>query len=399
MKTWKRLVSGLLGLTLAASLAGTAFAAEPKAAGTAAETAKTETPAPKPAGPFSKWFPRLELDPKAPEATEAVLARMGTAIQQSKTAGGVTATLNGAVWDGDTVRLSLVVKAPNLPKEVEKGTNLYTEECGLTMPEEKWKEYVRKDEEAHGGELSEELLEQSVQARLDEGQASYWRFHGGLDFYLLSREKDTLTFEGTMSLADYVEQPELTLRLTNIATYEDGKGDGVTWMGDKRTGPGPKDTILKGPMDFTFRLENAVLPAKYTGDVKVTAEEIPLRFTGFEISALEMNFEYEVLAPVNPIHVTKPGEPEPKPDPDKLDDMSVRKVLHGIIQGLWTKDGKYVDCSQRGGGMSMVTSQDGTKTNGGVGVGYPYPIDPAAVTAVKLGGTRVELNKLKLMTE
>ena len=126
MKTWKRLVSGLLGLTLAASLAGTAFAAEPKAAGTAAETAKTETPAPKPAGPFSKWFPRLELDPKAPEATEAVLARMGTAIQQSKTAGGVTATLNGAVWDGDTVRLSLVVKAPNIPKEVEKGVNLYT---------------------------------------------------------------------------------------------------------------------------------------------------------------------------------------------------------------------------------------------------------------------------------
>ena len=58
MKTWKRLVSGVLSLALAASLTGGALAAEPKAAKTAGETAKTaaaETA--KPAGQFSRWFP------------------------------------------------------------------------------------------------------------------------------------------------------------------------------------------------------------------------------------------------------------------------------------------------------------------------------------------------------
>lgn len=400
MKTWKRLASGLLSLTLAASLAGTALAAE----GTAKTAAKEEvkvTAAQKPAGPFSQWFPRLELDPEAPEATEAILARMGTVIKQSKTVNGVTATLNGALWDGDTLRMSLTVKAPNIPEEVAKGTNLYTEECTLSLPEEDWKKYVQEDEErgfAEMGSGSQELLEQSVQNMLDMGQADYWNHVNILNFPLVSREKDTLTFEVWMSFKDYLKQPKISLHLENIATYEDGKGDRVTWHDGKRTGPGPKDTILKGPMDFTFTLEEPIRPIHYKGDVSVTAEEIPFRFTEFEISVFDMNLGYEVLAPVNPIHVTRPGEPEPEQDPDKLNDRDVTKAIHGIVQGLWTKDGTFVDLSQQGGSSSMTTSQEGV-CGGGVGVVYPHPIDPAAVTAVKLGGTRVELSKLTPVTE
>ena len=406
MKTWKRLVSGLLSLALAASLTGTALAAKPaaKTSGAAAETAKTETPAPKLAGQFSQWFPRLEADPKAPEAAEAILARMGTAVKQSKTVNGVTATLNGAIWDGNDLRLSLTLKAPNIPKEVTKETNLYTEECTLALPEEDWKEYLRKDEEHHYKELAEmegmedyqEGMEQSIQNLLDMGQADYWNHVNILNFPLVSREKDTLTFEVWMSFKDYLKQPEITLHLENIATYEDGKGN-VTWHDGKRTGPGPKDVILKGPMDFTFTLENILPPINYTGDVKITAEKVPLRFTGVEISAFDVNVDYEVLTPVNMIHVTKPGEPEPKPDSDKLAHEDVSKALHGIVQGLWTKDGAYVDLSQRGGSSSMGTSPDGT-CDGNVGVGYAYPMDPAAVTAVKLGETRVELAKLTPVT-
>ncbi|WP_300411795.1 hypothetical protein [uncultured Oscillibacter sp.] len=392
MKTWKHVISGLLALALLASLSCAALAAEPKAEKAA-----------KPTGQFSQWFPRLEQDPAAPEAVEAVLARMGTAVKQSRTVGGVTATLNGAVWDGDTLRMSLAVKAPNIPKEVAGKTNLYTEECSIALPEEDWKTYVRKDEERHCEELAEqegrpeedckEGLEQSVQRFLDMGQTDYWNHVNILNFPLVSREKDTLLFEVWLSFKDYLKQPEVTLHLENIATYEDGKGDRVTWQDGKRTGPGPKDTILKGPMDFTFQLENVLPAAEYTGDVRVTADKVPFRFTGFEIGPFEVNVDYETLAPVNSIRVTKPGEAEPAPDPDKLDHQAVSKALHKVIQGLWTKDGKFVDLSQRGGGSSMVTSPDGT-CDGDVGVTYAFPIDPAAVTAVKLGGTRVELAKL-----
>ena len=174
----------------------------------------------------------------------------------------------------------------------------------------------------------------------------------------------------------------------------------MIWQDGKRTGPGPKDVILKGPMEFTFQLENILPAAKYTGDVKVTAEDVPLRFTGFEVGAFEMKADYDLLAQMNPVRVTRPegAPPAAAPDPDKLSEESVRKVLHGIIKGLWTKDGVYVDLSQQGGGLSLITSEDGT-ANGSLGVTYPYPIDPAGVAAVDLNGTRVELGGLKPAAE
>lgn len=201
-----------------------------------------------------------------------------------------------------------------------------------------------------------------------------------------------------MSFEDYLEKPELTLRLENIATYEDGKGDHVIWQDGKRTGPGPKHVILKGPMEFTFQLENVLPAARYTGDVKISADKVPLRFTNFAIGPFELNADYAVPAPVGFTPASKPGQPEPQPNPDKLSDQDVTKALYRVIQGLWTKDGKYLDLSQRGGGMGMTTSQDGT-VKGNAGVSYPYPIDPAAVTAVKLGETRVELSGWKLQAE
>ena len=207
----------------------------------------------------------------------------------------------------------MLFRSPNIPEEVTGETNLYTEECSIALPEKDWKDYVRKDVErgfAEVGGGTQELVEQSIQNMLDMGQADYWNHVNVLNFPLVSREKDTLTFEVWMSFKDYLKQPKLTLRLENIATYEDGKGDRVTWHDGKRTGPGPKDVILKGPMEFTFQLENILPAAAYTGDVRITAEDIPFRLTDFEISPFEVNVDYEVLAPVNSIRVTKPGEPE-----------------------------------------------------------------------------------------
>ncbi|WP_297312543.1 DUF4179 domain-containing protein [uncultured Oscillibacter sp.] len=126
MKTWMRLISGLFALVLLASLAGSALAAETKA--------KTESAAAKPAGQFSQWFSNMGVNPEDPKASEAVLAKMGTVINQTKTVGGETLTLNGAVWDGGSVRLSLTAKSPNLPKVVDQYTcsNIWTgyRRCG-----------------------------------------------------------------------------------------------------------------------------------------------------------------------------------------------------------------------------------------------------------------------------
>ena len=59
------------------------------------------------------------------------------------------------------------------------------------------------------------------------------------------------------------------------------------------------------------------------------------------------------------------------------------------LWGLWTEDGSYVDLRSMGG------STGGTS----VSHDYPYPIDPATVTAVDVAGTRVELSQLECLDQ
>ena len=74
------------------------------------------------------------------------------------------------------------------------------------------------------------------------------------------------------------------------------------------------------------------------------------------------------------------------------------KDLNMRLEGVWTKDGKYVTCS----GFSVQGVMTGTKgepITGHLGQNFPYPIDPAAVTAVDISGTRVELSGLERTAE
>lgn len=57
------------------------------------------------------------MNPDAPEASEDIMARMGAVIEQSQTADDVTATLHAALWDGETLRLSMTAEKPDMPKE------------------------------------------------------------------------------------------------------------------------------------------------------------------------------------------------------------------------------------------------------------------------------------------
>ena len=266
------------------------------------------------------------------------------------------------------------------------------------MPENDWKEYVRRDEmDWLEDETADppEWLEESIQNRLDMGQKDYWNHINLLNFNLLSREKDTLAFEVVLSLKTFLEKPELTLHVENIAIYEND--DPVAWNDGKRTGPGPGASILRGPFDFTFTLGEPIPSVRYTGDVKVTVDEIPLKFTSFEISVLGIDSSFEVLAPVNPIRVA-PGSQE-EPDEDKLSSQDVSSAVWEVLLGLWTKDGKYIDLKGRPSSQYVGTNPEDNSADGSVGRSYPYVVDPETVTAVNLAGTRVELGKLKLVTE
>ena len=371
MKTWKRLASGLLALALLASLSCAALAAEPKET---AEPKKTEE-APKPAGQFSRWFSSLGINPKTPKASEEVLSRMGTAIKQSKTVGKTTVTLNAAIWNGEDLWLSFDVKSPDIPEEVQQYTSLTTEKCSLKLRDDQWKEYTRNNLEefyANDPEVTPEEAEKKIQAELAKGQTgSFW-------FSPEGREGNTLNFQTNISLDSRLftktRQPVLTLHLENLAPSDS-----------------PDKVFLKGPFDFTFTVKKQVPPIQYTGaDAKITLGEtkkVPMRFTELQISATGLTARGEVLAPINDF--PKAGEKE---DPDKL---YLGDLNHANIEsswGLWLKDGDYVDVTQMGGGGGG--GQEGESFMISFGHDFPYPIDPAAVTAVNIAGTRVELGKL-----
>lgn len=371
MKIWKRLISGLLALTLLASLSCAALAVEPKEA---------EKEAPKPAGQFSRWFSSLGINPETPKASEEVLSRMGTAIKQSKTVGNTTVTLNAAIWNGEDLWLSFDVKSPGIPEEVQQYTTLNTEKCSLKLRDDQWKEYTRNNLEefyANDPEVTPEEAEKKIQAELAKGQTGAFRFSPE------GREGNTLHFQTNMGLFvsrlfTKTKQPVLTLHLENLAPSDS-----------------PDKVFLKGPFDFTFTVKKQVPPIQYTGaDAKITlgeSKKVPMRFTELQISATGLSARGEVLAPVDQ---PKAGE---KADPNKLSLSALNLANLESSWGLWLKGGAYVDISQMGGGGGG--GSEGETFMIRFGHDFPYPIDPATVTAVDIAGTRVELSKLTPVTE
>lgn len=321
-------------------------------------------------GQFSRWFPGRGVDPKAPETSEEVLSGTGTVIGQSVTLGDETVTLNAALWDGSRIWLSLLFESPNIPEGVRQYTPLYTGDCRLSLRQDQWEAYTRNRLSQFYAEtepdMSPEQVEAAVQAKLDEGDQTQ-RVH--LD--VLGREGDALTFEATYSLSaglfPEAEQPEMTLHLENIATYVNGE------EGRPRESV-PDEIILKGPFAFTFTLDRPALPLSIRYDAanaKMPPLDIPFRFTGFELSTTGLTAFY--------------GAQDPKELPGPKEVLA----LIDSLRGLWTKDGTYVDLTSTGGGAADTS----------VSHDYPYPIDPATVTAVDIAGTRVELNELERLDE
>lgn len=325
-------------------------------------------------GQFSQWFSWLGVDPAAPEASEDVMARMGTVIEQSQTADDMTVTLHAAVWDGETLRLSLTAEKPDMPEEWSeefwRGSWIYWEECRFSMRRDQLEDYIRKEVESRYAEmeLPPEKLEQMAQEELAAD-----RFDFLLGFRLIRREGDKLFFEATLPLADYVERPELTLHIEKLATYEEGKGTAVTSGDGERTGPGPDVVFLNGPYDFTFTLDKKLQPVIYEGAVTLTAENIPLEVSRIKLTASAVEADCW-----SPNQMTR------------LEDEQAQAMGP---QGLWLEDGSYVDFSEMRKSFTMSETLDGSA--GEVGCQYPHVVDPCAVTAVDLGGTRVELRDLE----
>ena len=341
-------------------------------------------------GQFSQWFPTIWMDPKAPEVSEEIVSRMGTVIGEPQTVDGASVTLNAAVWDGQELRLSLTAEVPDLPEDFSSEAPFYDLECRLIMAEHQreaylWKEIARSHANSHI-DLTEEELEELVQSHLE--------YPDDPDFHSVVRaarqEDGTLILQVMAALFDYVEDPELTLHIENLATYKVEEGDDGIFTssqapdGTVTTDHEINDPFLKGPFDFTFTLDKKLSPISYEGDIDATYENIPLRVSKITVMAFQVCANVDLLALLDPT-----GE-----DPDKLH-ISLEQNLAMSLNGLWTEDGEYVECI---GGTAFSVEQDG-KTDGEMRGNPVHVIDPAQVTAVCIGGKRVELSELTRLDE
>ena len=341
-------------------------------------------------GQFSQWFPTIWMDPKAPEVSEEIVSRMGTVIGEPQTVDGASVTLNAAVWDGQELRLSLTAEVPDLPEDFSSEAPFYDLECRLIMAEDQREAYLRKEiARSHANshiDLTEEELEELVQSHLE--------YPDDPDFHSVVRaarqEDGTLILQVMAALFDYVEDPELTLHIENLATYKVEEGDDGIFTssqapdGTVTTDHEINDPFLKGPFDFTFTLDKKLSPISYEGDIDATYENIPLRVSKITVMAFQVCANVDLLALLDPT-----GE-----DPDKLH-ISLEQNLAMSLNGLWTEDGEYVECI---GGTAFSVEQDG-KTGGEMRGNPVHVIDPAQVTAVCIGGKRVELSELTRLDE
>lgn len=360
-------------------------------------------------GQFSQWFPRLGVDPEAPEVSEEVLSRTGTAIEQSQTVGDTTVTLNAAVWDGTYIYLSFTIESPSLPEDLQAYTPLHTGDCRLIMRQDQWEEYItnRVKEDCANQNMTPEETEEAVRAALEEGD----RKDGVWLFCPETREGNVLTFQDNESLYSgwftETKRPELTLHLENIATYADGKGESIIDENGYAQNPGPGEIVIPGPFDLTFTLNEPILPIHYGGaDVDVTLgtpplREVPMHFTELQLSVTGMDLKGEILAQVDMTPqegYVEAGLPEGGKESDPLRMVDVQYAIFEGPWGLWIEDGTYVDITDSSGGLTSG-SDLGETFRAFISHSFPYPIDPATITAVDIGGVRVELSGLERLPE
>lgn len=331
---------------------------------------------------FTSMFPGYADGARDPKAAEAVLAGMGTLIGQKQTVNGVTLTLEGALWNKDKMLLSFAIDGASIPREVPSDIYLNRDVMQVTLAEDQREAYVRSEMEEREQLLAKtyksstkEEMDARVQEALGHGDPMF--FH--LPTLVRSGGKDRMIL--SVSVLPYVEKPELTVHIENLVLFKNAEGKYGSLPYD-----GYEPLILAaGPFDFTFKVENHMKPLVYTGAVDVTVESIPVRVQKVTVTAFNAEVEYGV--PCQALGITDPDAPVKL---EKLDSLGLR--------GVWTKDGQLLTGifdSSLTGSISTADPEPG-KARVTTRNTHPYAIAPASVTAVDLGGVRVDLSKLTL---
>lgn len=197
---------------------------------------------------FSDWFGSL-ADSHTPENDEALLASMGTVIDQSQTADGVTLTLHGAVWDGNHLFLSLSASGQAFPTG-----SIVSDRSWLFLSRAQYESELLADVPAHWtAEKRENALQFYDSITANPSHAELYCADGQI---LVQQE-----------FSSDLDQTELTLHLENLAL---------------------KNGSLAGPYEFTFTITRSHARRSFAGAARLEPEDGPaITVTRVEITPLQ----------------------------------------------------------------------------------------------------------------
>lgn len=297
-------------------------------------------------GRFSDWFWTI-ADDKMPDTSEDLLASMGTVIGQSQTVDGATVTLNGAVWDGENLLLSLTLEDEKLP--ANRWTDMETEDSWLRVSREQMKESLRKTWPDAG--------ETELDAILDD----YWAANSGLNdsslCYIFNRRTRTHVLQIQTSFSTDRDSFDLNLHLENLKF---------------------RGFAIQGPFDFSFTVERRASETIYEGSAILRQEDgLAFQITRVTLSPLRVKLDF---------HLTEPATEE------QLQSSWVFAAIRSLHAGE-----DVIPFNQSKSSVMFRLDASGTAGSGTLDCGpFHQVIDPAAVEAIELDGWLLDLDSFTL---
>ena len=300
-------------------------------------------------GQFSQWFRQVAEDPAAPEASEELLASIGTVIGQSQTVDGVTMTLHGAIWDGNTMLLSLTMTGENIPNY--QWVQVRSEGSWLRASEAQ----IRKTLPLELSHLTEAEIDEFVQQYLENWRPSLSHLE-----IISTQDQDDESGRCCLLVKDEArrslhESNELVLHLEKLEF---------------------SDMTVTSPFEFTFTAHQKDATVRYTGRTLLAQrEDCGIYVTGAEVSPLRVKITYETSVPL----------PEGQYDSEAIHFATVTDRIR--VNGEEYRP-------SNSWGSSQEQDEDGYICGSAYTGSFDRIVDPAQVEAIRVGGVWLELDTL-----
>lgn len=311
---------------------------------------------------YSHWFWNYAENPRSPETSEDLLASMGTAIGQSQTVDGITATLHGALVDDDTLLLSLTVEGEPVPALIQ---DIDSEDTWLYPTPQRIEQQTRTS--------FPYMTEEEVKDYAAEfWEANFQRFSMSELSALYHEETNTSSLQVESPLFYSDDTQELILHLENLHL------DGETSDGND------VQLLVEGPFEFTFTVERKDVRQVWFGEQEILlAERVPVQVSKITISPLHVSVKFAGV--------------EKLPVKGGFGDLEQLEYEHNdcLISALRIS-GVEIPISTDGSSSGNSAGPDGS-WSGAVHAELPRAVDPATVEAVCIGGIWLELEEFSLM--